>query len=48
MDKVDRILIGPFDEIIQRVEELEMHVFGKNAKGNKLDGLTEKVKEFEV
>jgi hypothetical protein len=40
-------MIGPFEKLAFRAEQLELSVFGKNSKTNKLDILTEKVTTFD-
>lgn len=40
LEKVDIIMIGPFEIMKERLERLEMSVFGQNSGSNKLDILT--------
>lgn len=41
LEKVDRLMVGPFKLLIDRVEDLELSVYGTNSKTNKLDVLSQ-------
>ena len=47
MAKVDLVMMGPFCRLEERLEALELSIFGKNSSTNKLQILTDKMANFE-
>lgn len=45
-EKLDLLLLGPFKTLKQRVGELELAVFGKNSKANKLEIVSRELGEY--
>lgn len=47
MAKIQQIMLSPFAFLEQRVAELEVSVFGKNSKTNKLEVLSVQMEEYD-